>query len=501
MSKCVRKAVYWFSVLSFCVVAMARPASVGDWVWGPQRNEHPFESGLLDDKPQEEQGQSPSPIVPLTILDILGPGAVYAAMTNCPSGTPTAYLLWCLRTSGTFYTRSEYHEVITLIDLMKQLIDQGRPVSAKGNITGAVPIDWNDGTTQTGTLIGNVTLGTPTNPVNGRTYTLILTQDATGGRTVTWPSVISWVNDNTAPAMPITANRSALFTLTFNGTDYVGTNPRPFTDTDTDAQTMQSTYNFGKQILFAGTGSSNGVVMGVDGNANGNCDGTGGDQCQTCFVDGALGFTCVTSPDAPTRINSPAGFDTIFRIGGTQFMFLNNVTKKLDFSNAGQPLKSVEVQGREFGVCTYAEAILAASKPVIGAFTCTDVDTDGFDFDFMTPLSWNAGTVTVRLTAASVNATPSGNIVLSCSGQAVSDGDVIANRAITGEQTVTLGLATQNNEEQATSAAITITGTPVAGDHLYMHCDIDAAGTTATMANVRINAMAKVFYTVTSTSE
>ena len=123
MSKCVRKAVYWFSVLSFCVVAMARPASVGDWVWGPQRNEHPFESGLLDDKPQEEQGQSPSPIVPLTILDILGPGAVYAAMTNCPSGTPTAYLLWCLRTSGTFYTRSEYHEVITLIDLMKQLID------------------------------------------------------------------------------------------------------------------------------------------------------------------------------------------------------------------------------------------------------------------------------------------------------------------------------------------------------------------------------------------
>jgi len=79
---------------------------------------------------------------------------------------------------------------------------------------------------------------------------------------------------------------------------------------------------------------------------------------------------------------------------------------------------------------------------------------------------------------------------------------VITATATTGEQTVTLGFATQYKEEQANSTFITLTGTTLtAGDHVYMHCDVDAAGTTATMTDVRINAHPKVFYTVTSTSE
>ena len=44
--------------------------------------------------------------------------------------------------------------------------------------------------------------------------------------------------------------------------------------------------------------------------------------------------------------------------------------------------------GREFGVCAYTEEVVATSKPKVGVFTCTDVDTDGFDFDWVAPDNW-----------------------------------------------------------------------------------------------------------------
>ena len=49
-----------------------------------------------------------------------------------------------------------------------------------------------------------------------------------------------------------------------------------------------------------------------------------------------------------------------------------------------------------------------------------------------------------------------------------------------------------------TNTAITINGTPVAGDTIFMHCDIDATLTTTTqMTDVRIMPKPKVEYTVT----
>ena len=107
----------WFYSMLFIILAIIIMFGVMEiFIWRPAQNEYPFEPGLLDSEPQEEQEQFPSPIVPLTILDILGPGAVYALMTDCPSGTPTAFYLWCLRASGTIYTRSEFHEVLTEFD-------------------------------------------------------------------------------------------------------------------------------------------------------------------------------------------------------------------------------------------------------------------------------------------------------------------------------------------------------------------------------------------------
>ena len=241
-------------------------------------------------------------------------------------------------------------------------------------------------------------------------------------------------------------------------------------------------------------------ITGANSEANAVCWGDGtGKVCE--WYDGATGAHREVTPAQHQSQDISAGFAYIIRYNGTEISRWDSTGKQI-YLNTGRPLKSVEVQGYEFGACAYTEAVIVAGRPKLGMFTCTDADTDGFYFNFATPLNWNAGTITVRLSALSVNAAPTGNVVLSCSGQAVRDGDVVATVTTAGEQTVTLGLATQYKEEQATSAAITLNGTAAAGARLYMHCDVDATLTTAnSMADVRILPMAKVFYTTVSNSE
>lgn len=56
-------------------------------------------------------------------------------------------------------------------------------------------------------------------PTTGRAYTmtLLLVQDATGSRTVTWPAAVKWAS-GTAPTLTTTANRADVVTLfTVNG--------------------------------------------------------------------------------------------------------------------------------------------------------------------------------------------------------------------------------------------------------------------------------------------
>lgn len=70
------------------------------------------------------------------------------------------------------------------------------------------------------TLTANCTLTFPT-PAAGKSFTLRLTQDATGGRTVTWPTV-RW--PSAVPPVPSTgAGKSDLFTfLSISGTAWNG---------------------------------------------------------------------------------------------------------------------------------------------------------------------------------------------------------------------------------------------------------------------------------------
>ena len=61
------------------------------------------------------------------------------------------------------------------------------------------------------TIAGNRTLAVSNDQV-GQTFVIILSQDATGSRTVTWFSGIKWAG-GTAPTLTTTANKSDIFTF------------------------------------------------------------------------------------------------------------------------------------------------------------------------------------------------------------------------------------------------------------------------------------------------
>lgn len=70
------------------------------------------------------------------------------------------------------------------------------------------------------TLGGNRTLAV-SNVATSQAFIVILKQDGTGSRTVTWWSGIKWVNA-TVPTLTTTANRYDIFAFIYDGTNYYG---------------------------------------------------------------------------------------------------------------------------------------------------------------------------------------------------------------------------------------------------------------------------------------
>jgi hypothetical protein len=80
-----------------------------------------------------------------------------------------------------------------------------------GNSSTALTLDWNNGNTQLTTLTGNCTF-TLSNPKDGFRYLIILKQDGTGSRIVTWPSSVKW-SAGTTPTLSTTAGKVDVVTL------------------------------------------------------------------------------------------------------------------------------------------------------------------------------------------------------------------------------------------------------------------------------------------------
>jgi len=82
----------------------------------------------------------------------------------------------------------------------------------------SVAVDWNNGNVQSVTLGANVAF-TFSNGQDGGKYTLIIKQDATGSRTVTWPASVRWPG-GTAPTLTTTASKTDYIGFIYNGVDF-----------------------------------------------------------------------------------------------------------------------------------------------------------------------------------------------------------------------------------------------------------------------------------------
>jgi hypothetical protein len=95
---------------------------------------------------------------------------------------------------------------------------------AEATLTDGATVTWNASTQQVAklTLGGNRTLSAPTNPATGQFISLLLIQDGTGSRTLTWNAIYEFASD-TAPTLTTTASLGDLFTFRYNGTKWLET--------------------------------------------------------------------------------------------------------------------------------------------------------------------------------------------------------------------------------------------------------------------------------------
>ena len=93
---------------------------------------------------------------------------------------------------------------------------------ATANTSTAYTIDLANGSVQILTLTGNCTFTFPT-ATAGKGFTMLLKQDGTGSRTVTWPSSVKWPA-STAPTITSTASKGDKFVFVGDGTYWWGSN-------------------------------------------------------------------------------------------------------------------------------------------------------------------------------------------------------------------------------------------------------------------------------------
>jgi len=90
------------------------------------------------------------------------------------------------------------------------------------NTGTAYTINLSDGTIQILTLTGNCTFTFPT-ATAGKSFMILLKQDGTGSRTVTWPASVKWPGAS-APTVTSTASKLDKYVFTADGTNWYGSN-------------------------------------------------------------------------------------------------------------------------------------------------------------------------------------------------------------------------------------------------------------------------------------
>ncbi len=113
-------------------------------------------------------------------------------------------------------------KALTASDIADDLITSAKLNYSESTLTDQATITW-DASTQDVckvTLGGNRTLAAPTNNTTGQFISILVIQDGTGSRTLTWNAVFEFASD-TAPTLTTTANLGDVFVFRYNGAKWI----------------------------------------------------------------------------------------------------------------------------------------------------------------------------------------------------------------------------------------------------------------------------------------
>ena len=113
-------------------------------------------------------------------------------------------------------------KALTASDIADDLITSAKLNYTESTLTDQATVTW-DASTQDVckvTLAGNRTLAAPTNGTTGQFISILVIQDGTGSRTITWNAVYEFASD-TAPTLTTTANLGDVFVFRYNGAKWI----------------------------------------------------------------------------------------------------------------------------------------------------------------------------------------------------------------------------------------------------------------------------------------
>lgn len=177
---------------------------------------------------------------------------------------------------------------------------------------------------------------------------------------------------------------------------------------------------------------------------------------------------------------------------------------KYIWASGYRPIKTISLAADALYVAGAAALVtdtaLISGGLVSPYITVTDSNSDYFYRYLVMDPKWDGGTVTATVTVVNVNGTPANAFEVDVSGACYPSGTVIPTTiSTTGEQpaTITFGASgscggsacNQNDPASATTAAITLNGTPAGGNVCAFQAQVDATATTETVAGIKVISM------------
>jgi hypothetical protein len=152
------------------------------------------------------------------VLKVAKGGSGAATLTGILKGNGTSAFTAVTAPSGTIVGTTDT-QTLSAKTLTNPTVTNYVETPYSATPTSTITLDLANGTVQIITLGGNVTITMPT-ATSGKSFVMMLKQDATGSRTVTW-STVKWAG-GTAPTITSTASRLDLLSFFADGTNWYG---------------------------------------------------------------------------------------------------------------------------------------------------------------------------------------------------------------------------------------------------------------------------------------